>query len=149
MEAQTGFRWPITVTNSPQAPHRRSRVRGVDCAVSSSASGSAHLSARTERGVLRLVGDVDLATCQTLVEALDAVIDQAGGDIILDCAGVTFFGAIGVDALAGARNRLDGSGRRLVVRNPSSIVRRLLDIVDMGDLFADASDAEVQPTSGD
>jgi len=117
--------------------------------MSSVASGSAHLTVRPDRGVLRVVGEVDLATCQTLVEALDAAIDRSDGNIVLDCAGVTFFGAIGVDALVGARNRLDGSGRRLVVRNPSSIVRRLLDIVDMGELLAGASDAEAQSTSGD
>jgi anti-anti-sigma factor len=103
------------------------------------AGTSTPLSVHKERGMLRLVGEIDLSTCPVLVKALDAVIDEAAGDVVIDCSGVTFFGAVGVDALVRGYNRLERS-RRLVVRNPSSVVRRLLDIAQLTKLFADVPD---------
>jgi len=86
---------------------------------------------------LRLSGEVDTATCSTLVEALDAVIARLGDDVLLDCSEVTFFGIAGVGALVQAREELGRSGRRLVVRNPSAIVQRVLRIFDLDELFVD------------
>jgi len=90
--------------------------------------------------VLRLAGEVDLATCPAFVKALEAAIDLAAGDIVIDCSGITFFGAVGVDALVRAHNQLDGATRRIIVRNPSSVVRRLLEIAQLTALFADTPD---------
>jgi anti-anti-sigma factor len=104
---------------------------------------------RREREGLRLFGEVDLATCPTLVEALDTVIVQPAGDVILDCSAVTFFGAAGVSALIRAGNELDRSRRRLVIRNPSSIVRRVLGLFDLAELFADAPNRAANSTPGE
>jgi anti-anti-sigma factor len=111
------------------------------------AGSSTPLSVHRERGTLRLVGEIDLATCPVFVKALDSAIDQAAGDVVIDCSGVTFFGAVGVDALVRAHNRLDGSALRIVVRNPSSVVRRLLDIAQLTELFADVPDAAASTPS--
>jgi anti-anti-sigma regulatory factor len=54
---------------------------------------------------------------------------------------------VGVDALVRAHNRLDGSALRIVVRNPSSVVRRLLDIAQLTELFADVPDAAASTPS--
>lgn len=89
---------------------------------------------------MRLVGEIDLATAPTMANALDAAIHLSAGDVIVDCSGVTFFGAVGVDALVRAHNQLEGSRRRIIVRNPSSVVRRLLDIAHLAELFADVPD---------
>jgi anti-sigma B factor antagonist len=109
----------------------------IDCTGNPSTAGGTPFSVHRERATLRLVGEVDLATCQALVTAIDAAIDHSAGDVILECSGITFFGAVGVDALVRAHNDLDGSQRRIIVRNPSSVVRRLLDIAQLTELFAD------------
>jgi anti-anti-sigma factor len=94
-----------------------------------------------------MVGEVDLATCDTLITALDSLVAKGTGDVVLDCSGVTFFGAIGVDAIVRASDRLDSS-RRLVIRNPSPIVRRVLGIVHLSELFVDAPD-DAHHSTGD
>jgi len=63
-------------------------------------------SIRKEPQVLCVEGEIDLATCPLLAEALDAAIAETDRDVILDCSGVTFFGAAGVDALLRALDRL-------------------------------------------
>jgi anti-anti-sigma factor len=98
------------------------------------------------REELRLSGEIDIATCPTLVEALNAVVAHPGGDVLLDCSRVTFFGVAGVGALVEARKELDRSGRRLVVRNPSPIVRRVLHIFELADVFADDEYKSADPT---
>jgi anti-sigma B factor antagonist len=91
-------------------------------------------------GALSVWGEVDVATCPRLVDELSAAVEEGDADVILDCAGVTFFSAAGISALIEARTRLAASGRHLVVRRPSYVVRRILDIVNLNDMLADASD---------
>src|SRR4051794_16533819 len=144
MEGQTSFQWPGIALTPRQPSHLR--PGGVDRVVSDcSAAVAGPLAVHNEGQAIRLVGEVDLATCQTLHTALDALVARPAGDVILDCSGVTFFGAVGVDALVQARNRLAGS-RRVIVRNPSAIVRRVLGIVQLTELFADIrNDAHSMP----
>ena len=139
MERKINFPWPNAGQKMSQAPHLRT-VRMSGRAGTIAAGSSTPLSVHKECGMLRLVGEVDLATCPVFVKALDAAIDEAVGDVVIDCSRVTFFGAVGVDALVRAHNRMDGSRFRIVVRNPSSVVRRLLDIAQLTELFADTPD---------
>lgn len=87
------------------------------------------------RDGLALFGEVDIATCPTLNDALQRAISNKAADLVLDCSGVTFFGAAGVGALISARLQLDGSGHRLVVMRPSPIVRRILEVLELTQLF--------------
>jgi len=112
-----------------------------------SVAGSAPLAVHREGQALRVVGELDLATCQVLNTAVDSLVANGAGDIVIDCSGVTFFGAAGVDALVQAQNKLDGS-RRLVIRKPSPIVRRVLGIVHLSELFIDAPD-DAHHSTGD
>jgi len=139
MEGKTSFQWPNVGQNMTQTLHRRT-VRVSGRAGTTAAGSSTPLSVHREPGTLRLVGEIDLATCPVFVKALDSAIDHATGNVVIDCSAVTFFGAVGVDALVRAHNRMDGSRFRIVVRNPSSVVRRLLDIAQLTELFADTPD---------
>src|SRR4051794_28777956 len=80
----------------------------VGAALQGHASGRTPFRVQHEREALRLYGEIDAATCPTLLEALDAAVARRAGDVILDCSGVTFFGATGVGALIRARNQLNG-----------------------------------------
>jgi anti-sigma B factor antagonist len=118
-----------------------------ECTAAVWVAGSTPLSVHREGGALRLGGEVDLATCPAFENALARAIAQDAGDIVIDCSAITFFGAVGVDALVRAYNQLDGSGRRIIIRNPSSVVRRLLDIAQVTELFAEvANRANSSPT---
>jgi len=97
-------------------------------------------SIRKEPGVLCVEGEIDLATCPILAEALDTAIGETDRDVILDCSGVTFFGAAGVDALLCALDRLQEVQRHLIVRNPPSMLTRVLDIVGVTEMFSEVAE---------
>lgn len=77
-----------------------------------------------ERRTLLLSGELDSYGASMLEEWLR-------GDVILDMADVTFLDSRGVRLIARARR----DGVRITVRNPSAVVRRVLDIVAMLDLI--------------
>lgn len=56
--------------------------------------------------VMTASGQVDLATVGELRAGLDAAVDAAGGHLVLDLTGVTFFDVVGLSELARARRRL-------------------------------------------
>src|SRR4051794_768972 len=146
MEGQTSFHWPGTASSTRQPAHLRPGARASDrVGTECSAPGSVPLSVHRDGQTLRVVGEVDLATCHILVAGLNDLVANSGAEVAVDCSSVTFFGAVGVDALVRARNQLPAS-RRLVVRNPSAIVGRVLDILHLTDVFADVSDDEHHPT---
>jgi anti-sigma B factor antagonist len=96
---------------------------------------------------LSLAGELDLAACPKLVDELVVAIAQGTGDLVVDCSEVTFFDAAAVSALLEAREELDASGRRLLVRSPSRAVRRVLDILALGSLFAEVGNGNLQVAS--
>jgi anti-sigma B factor antagonist len=72
-------------------------------------------------------GEVDMATSPQLREALDAVIDTADGDVVLQCRDLAFLDSSGIGVLVAARNRLGDRGE-LVLDSPPDNVRRVLEI---------------------
>ncbi|PSK67199.1 hypothetical protein B0E53_00833 [Micromonospora sp. MH33] len=86
--------------------------------------------------VVRVGGPLDLATVDRLVDLVDRLV--AGGPpavLVLDLSGVTFFCAAGVNALLTVRRRVASAGCTLVVREPSRITVKVLDIVGLMDEF--------------
>jgi anti-sigma B factor antagonist len=133
MEGTGGPQAPISSTVPLRDPPRRAtEVRSLRL--------GEPLAVHRQGGDLSVWGEVDVATCPRLVDELSAAVEEGDTDVILDCAGVTFFSAAGISALIEARTRVAATGRRLVLRRPSYVVRRILDIVDMNDMFADTSD---------
>jgi anti-sigma B factor antagonist len=88
------------------------------------------------RHLIRLQGDVDLASAATIRELLTTAIGADDGDLVVDMSKVTFMGATGLNILVSVRNRLDDSGRRLIVKSPSPSVRRILGICQMDQILA-------------
>ena len=68
--------------------------------------------------VLRLHGELDMATSPALDRALTAAFDGAGSSVVVDLARLTFMDSTGIAVLLGARRRADEIGRSLVVRSP-------------------------------
>ena len=77
-------------------------------------------------------GEIDVATAPLLGQVLDAALVAGCRRVVLDAERVTFMGASGVCPLV-EFERGNGAGS-VLVRNPSPPVRRLLQLVDRGDL---------------
>ena len=81
----------------------------------------------SSRAVVRLHGELDLAGVPRLLSAL-ACLD---GDVELDCSGVDFIDAAGLGAFVRAHQRCEERGAQLVVVEPSPVVVRLLQMVEL------------------
>jgi len=77
-----------------------------------------------------LGGEVDIATVRPLREALSSCVDAGCKEIIVEMGAVTFLDSAGLASLAQTFNAL-GSGGVMTISNPSSTVRRLLDLSGM------------------
>lgn len=76
---------------------------------------------------LVLAGEIDAHTAPSLVDHLDPLPDGTG-DVVLDIAGVDFMDSSGLRVLIEAHDRARAAGRRLVLRSPSGVVRRLFEV---------------------
>jgi anti-anti-sigma factor len=84
--------------------------------------------------VAHVRGDVDMATCERLRDAIEPYLGPRQ-NVILDLAEVAFMDSSMLNLLVQARGRLTQDGGSLVLRNPSDAARRLLTIGEMSDLL--------------
>jgi anti-sigma B factor antagonist len=82
---------------------------------------------------LYLSGDIDLYAGDKVDQTLAAV--AADGQIIVECADVEFIDSSGLRALMFHWRRLHEAGGRLRVRDPSSAVRRVIELFGVEDLL--------------
>lgn len=92
---------------------------------------------RDEQGCAVVVasGEIDLYTSPELREAL-ADAAQSSDRVILDLTDVTFLDSTGMGVMVGAMHH--GNGRRagsLCLVGPAAMVRRVLEITHLNDLF--------------
>lgn len=78
--------------------------------------------------VIQLEGELDVASCGDAVAFTERLLSQWHGAVIIDLAAVSFTDSTGLNFLARLNRRVSGSGARFVVRDPSPIVRRLIDV---------------------
>jgi anti-sigma B factor antagonist len=81
-----------------------------------------------KRRVVTASGEIDLATAGQLRDRLIAAVLDADVDVVVDLSGVTFLDSTGLEVLVRTNSRLVSAGRRLVVRDPSQRVRRVLGV---------------------
>jgi anti-anti-sigma factor len=85
----------------------------------------------TSPPVLRVVGEVHLATANLLRDALaEAIADDPS--VVVDMEAVTFIDAAGLRVVLQAAASLNGSGPLRLTNAP--LVERLLELVGLGDL---------------
>jgi anti-sigma B factor antagonist len=85
--------------------------------------------------VLRLAGDIDLATVDQFREALAALVERHLNDIVIDATGVTFMDSTGLHALVEGKRLIHERGTNIVLV-ASSPVRRILELIFPEPLFA-------------
>jgi anti-anti-sigma factor len=93
--------------------------------------------------VVWLEGEHDAFTVAALSQVIDGALAIDTGDLILDLSRVQFLAVRSVGVIIRTREVLRSQSRSLVLRSPSSSARRVLDLLDLGDLVGlRASDGE-------
>jgi anti-anti-sigma factor len=104
---------------------------------------SLSLTSHADVAAITISGELDLSTTPLLTELVERVVARDRPvRVVVDLAGVTFFGATGVDALLLAHDTVAAAGGRLLLRAPSPCTQKVLTITDADRLFElDTSDA--------
>jgi anti-sigma B factor antagonist len=85
--------------------------------------------------VIRLVGELDVSTAPLLRATLAAAVGDQPVDVILDLADLRSLDSTGLSLFATTSKRAQTSGRKLVLLNPQSSTRRLLEVTDLINYF--------------
>ena len=88
------------------------------------------------RTIVRIGGELDVATAPALVE----VLNVANGDIIVDLSELSFLDARGLAVFAHAHGRAAQRGDRLTVVNATGLARRVFELTALSHLLS-GSDA--------
>jgi anti-anti-sigma factor len=73
-----------------------------------------------------LTGRIDVHTVAEVRSALHAAVDAGQGDLMVDVSGVELVDATGLGMLVAAHRRAVARGRRMVLRDPSPRLARIL-----------------------
>jgi len=87
-----------------------------------------------DAAVVRLVGELDLASADELRECLAALAGR-GRDVVVDLAELTFIDAGGLGVLARARVVAEAKRCTITLRRPTPGVARVLAITRLDDVF--------------
>lgn len=89
------------------------------------------------KALVRVEGDIDVASAGQLGSALEQVIAAGASDVRVDLAGVPFLDSTGLTVLLTARAQLEGRGT-IVVDAASPAVRRTFEIAGLSEVFGTA-----------
>jgi anti-sigma B factor antagonist len=97
---------------------------------------------RADWTVVRVAGDVDLATADELRRALHATVDRGQVLVVVDLGGVAFLDSIGIGVLVSGLKRARSAGGDLRLAAPALIVRHLLEVAGLLGVFTVADTPE-------
>ena len=81
-----------------------------------------------------LSGDLDYSSESHTRAVLAEAIARDTGEVVADGRAVTFVDSSGLRALLGAHSELAAAGRHFRIENPSSAMRRVIEISGLADL---------------
>ena len=87
--------------------------------------------ARSEQAgspVLAVTGEIDLSSAARFAQELIALVGDESDSVRVDLSAVTFLDSSGIRELLAANRQAGTTGTRLVLTNPSSACRRVLEI---------------------
>lgn len=87
--------------------------------------------------VVALGGEHDLASATDLSEAIARAVAVDHADVAIDLSGVQYMGAATLTIILRTRQWLHEHARRMVVRSPSPIARRVLEMCELTGLIDD------------
>jgi anti-sigma B factor antagonist len=98
--------------------------------------------------VVAVRGELDLATAPTLEEYLVGALRQGGRRVVLDLEDLEFMDAAGLRVIVAAARRLRTDRGELLLRAPSQMTRKLLEITRLDQrLTIEPADAGPLPES--
>lgn len=88
---------------------------------------------RDENGapVIWLSGELDMTSVPQVRVAIDAALASHPGRVILDASGLEYMDSSGIALLASVASK----AREVQVRNPTSIVRRLIELTGLSQIL--------------
>jgi anti-anti-sigma factor len=86
---------------------------------------------RTEPARLAVAGDIDMATSESLLDAIDDTLTADVHALDIDVSRVTFCGSTGIAASVMARRRAQEQGKTLRLVNLNSCVERVLTLTGL------------------
>jgi anti-sigma B factor antagonist len=95
----------------------------------------AHLSRQEDVMLVRLFGELDLATVPRAEAAIEEAEQHAGMGIEIDLSGLEFMDSTGLRMLLRARERADDGQRTLQLRPGPRAVQRIFDLTSTAVLF--------------
>lgn len=95
---------------------------------------------RDGAAILRLAGEVDVATAPSLVSAFRDLADQSLTEVIVDASGVSFMDSSGLHALIQGKRIIYEAGSRILLVT-SRPIRMLLEVAFPEPLFAGRFDS--------
>jgi anti-sigma B factor antagonist len=85
--------------------------------------------------LVKVGSHLDVRNVGRVRTVLHQVIESASGDIVVDLAGLEMIDAAGLGMLTAAHVRAERAGHRLVLRNCSDEVRRVLAVTHLNRIF--------------
>jgi anti-sigma B factor antagonist len=89
---------------------------------------------------LRVSGEIDLHTAQSLRDAALAALRQHGATLRIDLREVPFMDSTGLEVLLATRRRAQLEGGSLTLVGPTPAVRRVIEVTGLDKLFPIAPD---------
>jgi anti-anti-sigma factor len=86
------------------------------------------ISHRDELSIVRMSGELDLASSDRLSQLLAELGDQT---VVVDLAELSFIDSSGIAALVAAKDRLQTAGRELLLTRPQPNVERVLEMTGL------------------
>jgi anti-sigma B factor antagonist len=81
--------------------------------------------------VVRVEGEIDISTVGAVRTAMATAIERSPDRLVFDLAGVDFMDSSGIAVLLQARKAV----RSIHIRNPSTVVRRLIELTGLADIL--------------
>jgi anti-sigma B factor antagonist len=92
--------------------------------------------------VVSLVGEIDLATAETLAGALREALDRRPARLAVDVARVSFLDSTGIRCFVIAARKGSEMGCKLVVRNPTAAILRVFEICGLDEILLEGVDRD-------
>lgn len=98
-----------------------------------------HTDQHGDAAVVRVVGELDLATAPQLGELLGDLVAQGSRHVTLDLADMAFIDSTGLKVFVAGLQRLRDCGGELALRSPRAAALRVFEITGLTTIFADSS----------
>lgn len=92
--------------------------------------------ARGRAPVVELIGELDIATADTVRQTIAPLVREAD-ELVIEATALAFADATGLSALMPAARELRSRNGRLVLRNPTRLVRRVIDLLSLDEFELD------------